>query len=177
MSISLSFVLDNLSQSQNDVVLQKLTQILSYIRTGNKKKKGSKKLDYDLEKMSDEEEPEVKTEPKDDGFNIFSDEEVEQKDEKRKKSKKSKNRRRSRSKSPERKERSRKERKRSRDRSRSAERSKRRDEKDRKRRKDSDTSSRKRSSDDGKIKTDFKTERASDKPKYFDDIERVSHFK
>merc|ERR1712227_749339 len=38
---------DNLSQSQNDVVLHKLTQILSYIRTGNKKKKGAKKLDYD----------------------------------------------------------------------------------------------------------------------------------
>lgn len=147
--------------------MHKLTQILSYIRTGNKKKKGAKKLDYDLEKMSDEEEPEVKTEPKDDGFNIFSDDEVEQKDEKRKKSKKSKSRRRSRSKSPDRKER-RKERKRSRDRSRSHDR-KRKDEKDRKRRKDSE-SSRKRSSDDGKIKT----ERVSEKPKYFDDIERVN---
>ena len=27
---------DNLSKSQNDIVLNKLTQILSYIRTGNK---------------------------------------------------------------------------------------------------------------------------------------------
>ena len=49
---------DNLSQSQNDVVLHKLTQILSYIRTGNKKKNKKQKMDFDLDRMSDENEEE-----------------------------------------------------------------------------------------------------------------------
>ena len=63
-------LMDNLSKSQNDVVLNKLTQILSYIRTGNKKK-NKKKMDFDLEKV-EEEAAEVKTEPVNDGFDIFS---------------------------------------------------------------------------------------------------------
>ena len=62
--------MDNLSKSQNDVVLNKLTQILSYIRTGNKKK-NKKKMDFDLEKV-EEDAAEVKTEPVNDGFDIFS---------------------------------------------------------------------------------------------------------
>merc|ERR1711990_1325765 len=70
---------DHLSKSQNDIVLNKLTQILSYIRTGNKKKKGNKKMDFDLDE--EYEEKDIKKEPKpvDDGFDIFSD--VENSDE------------------------------------------------------------------------------------------------
>merc|ERR1711953_1609558 len=64
---------DNLSKSQNDIVLNKLTQILSYIRTGNKKK-NKKKMDFDLEKLDDDIKQEKKeTKPVDDGFDIFSD--------------------------------------------------------------------------------------------------------
>ena len=68
--------------SQNDVVLHKLTQILSYIRTGNKKKNKKPKMDFDLERMSDDEAidgQEIKTEPVDDGFKCFSDEEEDDK--------------------------------------------------------------------------------------------------
>jgi len=74
---------DNLSQSQNDVVLQKLTQILSYIRTGNKKKNKKQKMDFDLEKGVSEDEADVKQEPKDDGFKIFSSDEEGGKEDKR----------------------------------------------------------------------------------------------
>ena len=108
-------LLDNLSKSQNDVVLNKLTQILSYIRTGNKKK-NKKKMDFDLEKgLDDEKSVEVKTEPIDNGFDIFSDvdEDNNKSDHETEKRKKKKDRRhRSRS-------RDRKERKRSRERRRS----------------------------------------------------------
>merc|ERR1712141_238684 len=104
---------DHLSKSQNDIVLNKLTQILSYIRTGNKKK-NKKKMDFDLEKLDDDIKEEKKeTKAVDDGFDIFSD--VENSDEDKKDKKRKKDRKRSRS-------RDRKERKRSRERRRSKDR-------------------------------------------------------
>lgn len=148
---------DNLSQSQNDVVLHKLTQILSYIRTGNKKKNKKPKMDFDLERMSDDEAidgQEIKTEPVDDGFKCFSDEEEDDKieDKKSKKSKKDK-RRRSRSRSRDRKDRKRSSRERSKERSKSDKRS----------------GDKRRKKEEPKIRDeDIKTE----KPKYFDDIEQ-----
>jgi len=146
---------DNLSKSQNDIVLNKLTQILSYIRTGNKKKKGSKKMDFDLDK--EYEEKDIKKEPKpvDDGFDIFSDVDNSDDESSRKKSDRKKDRkRRSRS-------RDRKERKRSRERRRSKDRS--RD--DKKRRKDSKEERKKSRDEPG-------TSASSEKPKYFDEIEK-----
>ena len=64
---------DTLSKTSNDAVIIKLTQILNYIRTGTKKKK-TKKLDYDLDKVEPESKVDVKTEKPADDFKIFSDE-------------------------------------------------------------------------------------------------------
>ena len=75
---------------------------------GNKKK-NKKKMDFDLEKLEDEPEKAVKSEPVNDGFDIFSD--VENSDDEKEKRKKKKDRKRSRS-------RDRKDRKRSRSRER-----------------------------------------------------------
>jgi len=147
---------DNLSQSQNDVVLQKLTQILSYIRTGNKKKNKKQKMDFDLEKGVSEDEADVKQEPKDDGFKIFSSDEEGGKEDKRSRRSKKERRRRSRSRSNERTKR--KERKRSRSRDR---RDRNKDDKDKRRRKD----------EKGRKRSEEEREKESGKPKYFDDLE------
>ena len=64
---------DTLSKTSNDAVIIKLTQILNYIRTGTKKKK-TKKLDYDLDKVEPESKVDIKTEKPADDFKIFSDE-------------------------------------------------------------------------------------------------------
>lgn len=149
---------DNLSQSQNDVVLQKLTQILSYIRTGNKKKNKKQKMDFDLEKGVSEDEADVKQEPKDDGFKIFSSDEEGEKEEKRSRKSKKERRRRSRSRSTERTKR--KDRKRSRSRER---RDRNKEEKDKRRRKE----------EKGRKRSEEEREKESGKPKYFDDLETV----
>ena len=137
---------------------------------GNKKKKGSKKMDFDLDK--EYEEKDIKKEPKqvDDGFDIFSDVDNSDDESSRKKSDRKKDRkRRSRS-------RDRKERKRSRERRRSKDRS--RDGNflsvnlliyllglDKKRRKDSKEERKKSRDEPG-------TSGSSEKPKYFDEIEK-----
>ena len=131
-------------------------------------------MDFDLEKLEDEPEKAVKSEPVNDGFDIFSD--VENSDDEKDKRKKKKDRKRSRS-------RDRKDRKRSRSRDRRRSRS--RDRKGTYHRYEkfqpeftnifdsnqyfTDKRRRKRSDD-----VDVKTEKpeASDKPKYFDEIEK-----
>lgn len=146
---------DNLSKSQNDIVLNKLTQILSYIRTGNKKKKGNKKMDFDLEKEYEEKEIKKEVKPVDDGFDIFSDVENSGDESSKKKDRKKDKDRKRRSRS-----RDRKERKRSRERRRS------KDKKDDKRR-------RKESKEESKNRKKSRDEPSSSKkPKYFEDIEK-----